>query len=141
MQLLHHSFCTVAKWCLLRKVLRSAGPFLPAEVSTVCCPLIALLHLRRIYSAVFTQHITLHILHGLGFRVWHCTRETKRRGKREKGNLNWSLVNLQTFSRMLTCSDQKHPIGKGPCSHKGRPLMLLPWLPRWPIPRFLLVYS
>lgn len=52
--------------------------------------------------------------------------------KKGEGNLNWSLVNLETFfSRMLTWSDQKHPTGTDPCSHEGKPLMLLPWLPCW----------
>lgn len=62
--------------------------------------------------------------------------------KRRRGNLNWSLVNLERFffspplpfslsPGMLTWPDQKHPTGTDPCSHKGKPLMPLPWLPWW----------
>lgn len=67
--------------------------------------------LRRIYSAL--KQIASHGLSQLGFSVWHSVqnqrdqegKESKRKrgrertgqGKKEKGNLNWSLVNLQTF--------------------------------------------
>lgn len=67
-----------------------------------------------------------------------CSMEAEsEREKRRRGNLNWSLVNLETFfffslsPGMLTWPDQKHPTGTDPCSHKGKPLMLLPWLPCW----------
>lgn len=69
-----------------------------------------------------------------------CVRERERAGRereieRERGRRAiwigvWSI--FKRFSRVLTWSDQKHPTGTGPCSHKGRPLMPLPWLPCWP---------
>lgn len=86
-----------------------------------------------IYSALFTQQIASHRLRRSA--IWHCVQWGPRERVGEKkgeGNLNWSLVNLETFfSRMLTWSDQKHPTGTDPCSREGKPLMPLPRLPCW----------
>lgn len=105
--------------------------------------------LPPIYSALFTQQIASHRLPALGISVWHRVqnhwdpeRERGRDAERWRRAIwieIWSI--FKHFSRVLTCSDQKHPTGTGPCSHKGRPLMPLPWLPCWPIPDFPPAYT
>lgn len=95
-----------------------------------------------IYSALFTQQIASHRLTRLGIQCLAlCSKPVRpRERERERGRRAiwigvWSI--FKRFSRVLTWSDQKHPTGTGPCSHKERPLMPLPWLPCWPNPPHL----
>lgn len=81
----------------------------------------------------FTQtHAVGDPLSGTVFKTSETEGERAKegRGRRAIWIGVWSI--FKRFSRVLTWSDQKHPTGTGPCSHKGRPLMLLPWLPCWP---------
>lgn len=94
----------------------------------------------------FTQtHAVGDPLSGTVFKTSETEGERAKegRGRRAIWIGVWSI--FKRFSRVLTWSDQKHPTGTGPCSHKGRPLMLLPWLPCWPSspppPCFLPVYA
>lgn len=91
----------------------------------------------------FIQHFSLSkLLHTdsrLGIQcLARCSKQVRpRERERERGRRAiwigvWSV--FKRFSRVLTWSDQKHPAGTCPCSHKGRPLMPLPWLPCWPNP-------
>lgn len=53
------------------------------------------------------------------------------KGERERRAIGvWSI--FKRFPRVLTCPDQKRPTGRASCSHKQRPLMLLPCFPCWP---------
>lgn len=82
-----------------------------------------------IYPALFTLQIASHWVTRLA--IWHCV-QGETGGERERGRRAiwigvWSI--FKPFSSALTWSDQKHPTGTGPCSHKGRPLMPLPLAP------------
>lgn len=59
------------------------------------------------------------------------TRDSGEEGEREKSNLNWSLVSLQTFLQDGYMVWSKAPHWHGSCSHERKPLMPLPSLPCW----------
>lgn len=101
-------------------------------------------HLMHFYPG-FIQHFSLSKLlhidsHSWRSRLWRSVQNQWDQGRereRERGRRAiwigvWSI--FKRFSRVLTWFDQKHPAGTGPCSHKGRPLMLLPSLSCWPNP-------
>lgn len=108
-------------------------------------------HCKHTFDALFTQDLfrtqancftrTLAVGDSVSGTVFKTreTRKGKRGREREQDREKrrraiwigvWSI--FKRFFRVLTWSDQKHPTGTGPCSHKGRPLMPLPWLPCWP---------
>lgn len=99
---------------------------------------VVLMHFYWIYSALFAQQIASHMPRRLA--IWHCVQWRPRASEKKGGGAIWIGV-WSTLKRfffffplspgMLTWPDQKHPTGTDPCSHKGKPLMLLPWLPCW----------